>query len=439
QKAPEHRFSSASEVASALREARERPSIAAYGIENDAPGHVSSFDLPPRRSPLPDRGDFEEDAPPRRSNALLLSLLIVFLAAATAAGYYLFGRPLPSLESTIPVGDYTKMTDAQANAAIVNAGLRVHFTRSASDTVPMNYVVSQNPMPGTSVAKNSLVELVVSNGLPTVGLPSVLGYNYVSAERTLQEWPSGKFVVSIVRKNDASPKDTVIDQFPKATSMVRQGSKITLTVSQGPAPIVVPNFVGLSAPAAQSLAGRLGIKLDTSQTVQGLPANTIASQDLSEGTKVDSNTVVHAVVNSGMPVVAAPNAPLVTLPSVVGSDYATAMSTLGAAGFTVDVTFAQQSTNNGTIVAQNPAPNSQVPQSATVSVTLSVSGEVPDTEGMMPDAAVRKLESFGYRVGKTQVTASVGAGGKVVGTDPQVGTNLSPGSAVTLIVNGASP
>jgi beta-lactam-binding protein with PASTA domain len=38
-----------------------------------------------------------------------------------------------------------------------------------------------------------------------------------------------------------------------------------------------------------------------------------------------------------------------------------------------------------------------------------------------------------------QYTNNAGAGGRVVGTDPAVGTALPPGSGVTLIVNGTAP
>ena len=207
----------------------------------------------------------------------MIALLIIFLIGAIGAGYYLFGRPLPNLGTTIPVADYTKMTDAQANTAIVNAGLRARITRSASDTVPANRVISQDPLPGANVEKNSLVDIVVSNGLPNVGLPSVLGYNFVSAERTLQEWPNAKFTVDIKRTFNDGPKDSVIDQQPKPGTQVRQGTKITLTVSDGPPPILLPNFVGMTTAAAQAAASRAGVKVDTSQTVPGMPATTASS------------------------------------------------------------------------------------------------------------------------------------------------------------------
>ena len=66
QKNPEHRFASASELATALREARERPTIAGYRISDDAPTSVS-YALPPRRSPMPDRRSLPQSTEERES------------------------------------------------------------------------------------------------------------------------------------------------------------------------------------------------------------------------------------------------------------------------------------------------------------------------------------------------------------------------------------
>jgi serine/threonine-protein kinase len=102
---------------------------------------------------------------------------VLLALVATGIGYVLFGRPLalPIIASSVTVGDYTNMTDAQAQAAVVNAGLVARFIKSASDTVPANRVIRQNPEAGTKVDHNALVELVISNGLPLVGLPDVRG------------------------------------------------------------------------------------------------------------------------------------------------------------------------------------------------------------------------------------------------------------------------
>jgi serine/threonine-protein kinase len=440
QKKPEHRFQSASELATALREARERPTIAGYRIADDAPTQAQRSQggrtLPPRRSPLPDRPYVAEDDWERpRRRAWLFPAMLVALLGATALGYFLVAKP--QFDSGIAVADYTGMTQAQAQQAVVNAGLRTRFTKSASETVPPDHVIRQSPPAGTKVEKNQVVELVVSNGKPLRGLDDVRGYNVNDAQRTLQQ---GGFAVTIVRRPDNTVADNVIDQRPRPGAGVPEGSRVTLVVSSGPPPVIVPNFVSLTVDAARTLANRLGITLDTTQTVPGVPPDTIAAQSVPQGRKVDRNAIVRLVVNSGTSnePLAPPengNGPIVNLPNVIGDDYSTARATLTQAGFQIAVRYALQSANNGNIVAQTPSAG-QVSQGTPVTITLSVSGEVPDTAGMTPVDAIATLRAYGYSVAQWEYTTSVGAGGKVVGTQPAAGTALAPGGSVIVTVNG---
>jgi beta-lactam-binding protein with PASTA domain/tRNA A-37 threonylcarbamoyl transferase component Bud32 len=440
QKNPERRFQSASELATALREARERPAIAGYRIANDAPPGGAHGALPPRRSPMPDRsyGDLpassRESAP--RSGLFAVALLLALLAA-TAIGYALFTHPWAGIGGQIVVEDYTGMTQAQAQQAVVNAGLRTRFTKSASETVAVDHVIRQSPPAGTAVARNQVIELVVSNGKPLLGLEDVRGYSVNDAQRTLQQQG---FAVTLVRRYDNTLRDNVIDQHPAAGAKVPEGSRITLVISDGPAPIVVPDFVGMPVDKAQARATALGIVLDTSQTVSGNPANSVASQSVAAGTKITSNTTVRLVVNSGTAPNAPPtaNGPGATIPSLVGNDYGTALDALKSAGLSYNLHYAVQSTNNGTIVAQDPPPGPAT-TAATVNITLSVSGQVPDTDGLAPDRATAVLAADGYSVSRWEYTTQAGAGGRVVSTEPLAGTDLAPGSPVTVIVNGTPP
>jgi serine/threonine-protein kinase len=443
QKNPERRFQSASELATALREARERPSVAGYRIADDAPGRTAKLSrtpLPTRRSPMPDRSYALEEEHTERSGRTpwILTALVVALLGATALGYMLFARPLPGFGPGIAVEDYTGMTQAQAQQAVVNAGLRTRFTKSASETVPPDHVIRQSPPAGTKVEKNQVIELVISNGKPLLGLRDVRGFSVDDAQRALQE---DGFAVTLTRRYDATIKDNVIDQSPKPGAKVLQGSRIALVVSDGPAPIVVPNFVGMPVAGAQARANALGITLDTSQSVAGTPPDTVASQSIAAGTKVDKNVTVHVVINSGTPAnapIPPANGPMADLPSVLGLKYDDGLQALRQAGFAVTTRYAAQSTGNGTIVAQDP-PAGQSPQGTTVVVTLSVSGEVPDTVGMTTADAAKMLALYGYSVSKWEYTTSVGADGKVVGTQPVAGTTLPPNSSVIVTVNGTPP
>jgi eukaryotic-like serine/threonine-protein kinase len=443
QKRPEHRFQSASELATALREARERPSIASYRISDDAPSAPASRGsdrLPPRRSPMPDRSYLDEDEAPQRSprSRWIAAALIVAMLAATGLGYLLFARPLAGLAPGVVVADYTGMTQADAQQEVVNAGLRTRFQTSASETVPPDHVIRQSPPAGSKVEKNQVVELVISNGKPLRGLEDVRGYNANDAQRTLQQ---EGFAVTLLHRNDNTVKENVIDQRPRPGAKVPDGSRVTLIVSNGPLPVTIPNFVSMSVGDARALAARLGITLDTTQTTPGSPPDTIASQNIAHGTQVDRNAIVRVVVNSGQATAPPPlvgNGPIGTLPSVVGQDYDSAVQMLTQAGFQFTVRYVQQSTNNGKIVQQTP-PAGDVSQGSTVTLMLSVSGEVPDTVGMTPVAAIQTLHAYGYAPGKWEWTTAVGADGKVIGTNPSAGTPLAPGSSVTVTVNGTPP
>jgi serine/threonine-protein kinase len=436
QKRPENRFRSASEVATALREARERPSVPGYQITDDAPTQMMHSVLPPRRSPLPDRtytsiGEDEE----RRSRwgfGLILTLVLLALVA-TGIGYVLFGRPLalPIIASSVTVGDYTNMTDAQAQAAVVNAGLVARFIKSASDTVPANRVIRQNPEAGTKVDHNALVELVISNGLPLVGLPDVRGYNVNDAQRTLED---DGFKVKRVDKFDNAAKDSVIDQRPAARSQVRKGAVIALTVSKGPQSIAAPNFVNMAVANAQATAAKLGITLDTSQQAAdpNFASGVIDAQDVPAGAPVQRGAIIHATVSTGP----ATNAQAIVVPALVGVAYGQAVSQLQQLGLQPAITFSTQADKNGTIVNQDPPPGAQVSSGKRVTLTLSVNGQVPDTEGETLQEAQATLAADGYQLGKIQYMTSEGANGHVIRTEPGAGENLAPGSTVTLIVNG---
>jgi serine/threonine protein kinase len=248
QKQPEHRFQSAAAVASALREARERPSIATWAIADDAPTQrFAAVVPPPRRSPRPDQ-PYAKDDPPRRSNATAAVVLVLVLVLATVGGYILFGHPFGRLGPSVVVGNYKNLDDTDAERALDNLGLLHKVVLTASDTVPANHIISQNPAPNATVDPNSTVELFVSNGKPVIGLRDVTGFTLSDAQRDLI---ADQFIVRVKYAHNPSSKDTVLAQKPNHGANVRQGSVVVLTVSAGPARIRLPKLVGLTIDAAQ--------------------------------------------------------------------------------------------------------------------------------------------------------------------------------------------
>ena len=187
--------------------------------------------------------------------------------------------------------------------------------------------------------------------------------------------------------------------------------------------------------AARRLAARVGFVINVAETApaDNIPPNTIASQDPAAGTTVpaDHSAVVNVVVSSG--------GTAANVPGVIGQDVQAAQRQLQQAGFQPKITYAisQGSPDNGKIVDQQPQANTPAQKGTQVQITLSVPGEIPDTDGMTLDQARTTLINAGYLIGNVTPT-SEGADGKVVRTEPAVGTTLRPGESVNIFVNNAA-
>lgn len=429
QKQPANRFGSASEVASALREARDRPSVAAYSLQDDSvtqPIGVIAPQPPPRPSRMPDRRvDVEEEERPRRSFGPFAVLLVLALIIAAAAGYFAT-RPF-SPAPRIKVDNYVGMTDVQAQQTITNAGLNYKISRAPSATVPNNHVVSQDPAADTAVEKGASIALVVSSGKPTVGLLDVTGYMLADAQKDLAR---DHLKVNTVSKYDASPKGTVLDEKPKPGSKLREGSTVTLTVSNGPAPIKMPNLVGKTLDDARAIAAKDGFTVSVSEEapIANVPPHVVAGQDTTPGTTLNAGSTVYVIVSKGGGVA--------QIPDVRGQMYADSLQTLQNAGFQTSVTYAMSNPgpDNGTVINEQPQGGSTAEKGTQVQLWLSVTGYVPDTSGMTLDEAKKTLLDYGYTLGNVTPTPE-GADGKVVRTEPEAGTKLTNGEAVSIYVN----
>jgi len=431
QKRPDHRFQSASEVASALREARERPAVAAFSMQDDSPTQPIQGPLapPPRPSRLPDRqAQVEEHEPRPRSVGPFIVLVIAALIIAAAAGYVATRPGVPR----VTLDNYVGMTDVQASQALVNSGLSPKITRQTSDTVPANRVISQDPAPSTQVPKGNPVGLVVSSGKPTLTLQNFVTYTVGDAQNDLTNL---KFRTKIESKFDPAAKGTVIDQKPKAGTTLREGSTVTLVVSNGPAPTKMPRLVGLTLDKARAIAAKDAFTINIAETASfnNIPPNVIQSQDVTAGTTIpsDHSVTVNVVVSTG--------GGLAQVPGVVNQNYVSANSALTKAGFSVkvDPIVHPASADNGLVIQQDPAGGTPLERGNEVTIMLSIPGEVPDTEGMALQDAENTLLNAGYTVGNITPTTE-GANGKVVRTEPFAGTKLNPNTPVNIYVNSAS-
>lgn len=432
-KDPRERFASATELASALREARERPALAQPGPLDATTATPVVPQPPPRPSRAPDRAPappYEvEDALPGGMRFARPLILAVLLVAAIGAGYILMTRPIFGPARTIAVADYTGQSSSQAQQAVIALGLRPRVTELTSESIPPDRIVRQDPAPGMKLASNELVDLFVSTGAPLVGVPNVKGFSSADAQRVLGE---AHFGSKVVTRFANEPKDQVIDVNPPAGERARLGSIVTLTVSRGAQPASVPSLVSMNVDAARAALEKLGLRMDIVNRIQSdtIPENTIASQEPQGGAQVDPGSTVSVDVSSG-----APPAPV---PDVNAKSPDDAAAALRAAGFTPVITYnVDPSNGGGNVTAQQPAAGTSAPRGSKITIMVSVPGTVPDVSNMALDDARKAILAGGYQVGNVANTAD-GTPGKVVRTEPEANTQLRPGESVMIYFHPAA-
>ncbi len=444
-KDPATRFASASEVAGALRAARENPTVvrtAAANGQGDAARAARAAAIPPRRSPFPDRSAAAKTAraarglpgaqgerPAQLDSGVprpTILLLAALLAVAAFVGYFMFSRPGGFFGKPVELADFSGQTVEDAGRALEAEGLHYHVNSEANETVPVRRIIRQLPAPKTSLPPGTTIELYVSTGLPTVELGDVRNYTVDDAQRLLR---TAKLTPRIVEKFDKAPRGSVLAQDPAPGARLAERGIVTLTVSKGLAPTSVPDVVSMTVPDATAALQARGLKLEIGEraALDGVPENVVASQDPKAGAKIDAGATVSVVVSAG------PGN--VVIPEVGGTNVTEAVAALRNAG--LEATFVyivQAGTPSGTVLDEFPAGGTQKARGSQVRLSIAVPGTVPDVTGSTLDAARTALQNAGYRVGNVAITDQ-GDEGKVVRTEPEANAALHPGEAVTIYYN----
>jgi len=430
-KRPDERFSSATELASALREARERPQGGGEFVMPEAPLGRPPKPPPPRASQSPDRSAtpahgievVETQGFDRRWVVMPILLLLTIALGFFIARGGMFG-PVPN----IAVPDLTGQESNAAREALFHLGLQSTITDADSETVPPDHVISQTPAAGEKLAHDGKVNLVVSDGLPKVGIPDVKGFAVADAQRSLQ---NAKLRSSIKSVYDSTvPAGQVVSLDPDVGSQVREDQVVTLTVSKGVQPIDVPSVVSLSLDDARKRLGAKGLSLTVGQQTasDAVPANVIASQEPPPGAQVPPRSSITVVVSTGPTAVA--------VPDVVGQDPDAAQTALRNAGFSPQLAYNVDATDaDGKIAMQSPDGGTQAKRGSAVTIYVNVPGSVPDVTGMPLADAERALRAQGYQIGNIAYTTDgTGQPGQVVRTEPEANSSLRPGESVNLTV-----
>jgi serine/threonine-protein kinase len=160
---------------------------------------------------------------------------------------------------TIPT--ITGLTPEAAQVTITKLPLIVGtITEVYNSEIPKGFVISTSPTSGSSVKRDTPVNLIVSKGIEQVALASYVGK---SGEQALNELTEAGFdVESGYAFSETTPELAVVSQNPAGGATANKGSKVSILISKGPRYTFIPKtIITMEANAGKAVLESLGLKV----------------------------------------------------------------------------------------------------------------------------------------------------------------------------------
>lgn len=231
--------------------------------------------------------------------------------------------------------------------------------------------------------------------------------------------------------SDTVKRGTVMDTDPDPGARIRKHDSVTLTVSDGPEIVKVPDVTGSRQDKAEELLKADGLEpgLVTQEFSEDVIKGFVISTDPEAGTKRRAGTAVSIVVSKGAPI---------DIPDVTGDALNDARAELQEAGLKVKVATEQVNSefDKGRVATQTPEEGAEAAEGDTVTLTVSKGPEmveVPDVVGASVDDAKSLLEQSGFEVEEDR--GLLGLFGDTVKSQSVDGGDTAPkGSTITITI-----
>jgi serine/threonine-protein kinase len=270
-----------------------------------------------------------------------------------------------------------------------------------------------------------------------VTVPNVVGETQAVATQTLHN--DNLTVGTVTHHENSAVSGTVLSTNPAAGASVGKNSAVDLVVSSGPniPTVEVPSVTGLQlAPAIQRLtAANLSYTVKYAESNQ--PSGIVLSQDPAGGSHIKANVPVALTVVGTQT--------SVSVPSVLGQSQTNAGAILTRAGLNIgsQTSACSSQFSSGSVASQDPGGGANVPPNTAVNIVISTGtcATVPGVVNQPQSAAQAALTHAGLAPSTTSGgTCATGVpGGTVVSQSPTGGTQVNPGTTVTIAVCQSAP
>ncbi|MDJ1370385.1 Stk1 family PASTA domain-containing Ser/Thr kinase [Gulosibacter molinativorax] len=298
----------------------------------------------------------------RRSGLVAAFVVTLLVALAGFLGWWQGYGPgsylaAPAVEGT---------TQDEAAAQIAAQGFVVgDVTEESSLEIPSGTVMSTSPGPGTRLAPDSVINLVISSGPQILTVPGLSGMTVKDAAAAIETAGFTYDEATNVQQFDESEAGTVLygtDESgePLPVTMAEQ-EPIRLVVSAGP----VPDVTGLGQTIAFEELDAAGLVANVawSDYSSSVPAGVVMSQTPTTD-PVRPGDTIDLVTSLGPE--------MIEIPNVVGATAKSAIGSLESAGFEVSHSVNNDELDTCKVTSQSPSAGTEAERSSTVSFKCTV-------------------------------------------------------------------
>ena len=316
----------------------------------------------------------EEEPKKKRKTLVVVSVLVGLLVIGIATAVYMVLNPGTK---QVAVPNVVGALQASAEATLKEQGFETKVETVESDDANKGKVVDTDPKAGVQAKAGSVVNLKVGVGSNQLPMPDVKGKSFDEASKMLKE--AG--FTGTISKEDMDPakeaadavKDQAQETEPAAGQATAPDQAITVRIATGKS--AVPDFSGMTAEQARSLASEKGFKnkvnvVEKESTEQA--AGKVFAQDPEDGTALDRKSgKITITIAKAAPTTA-------KMPNLIGMDENQASQAFKNAGFTGNLRITKVTTTDPSkpinrIYSQNFDPDTELDKNTSdVSVEIAI-------------------------------------------------------------------
>ena len=309
-------------------------------------------------------GEIDQPVPNRMRRSLVPLVVLVAVAGILGTAFALIssggqlGAGVFGGGTSAAAPSLVGLNSKAAAARATKEGLLMTVSDRRTVDDPAGLIISQRPAPGEFLSEGDEIEVTVSSGPPKVLIPKVKGDLVAAAQSKLE---AAGFIVAVERRTDeVVAQDIALATRPRANKRAPRESTIRLLVSDGPAPIAVPDVAGKTYDEAVAV-----LKEKRFSATRRDDFNDTVATGVVVGTEPAAAAL--APRDSAVVVVVSKGPEVITVPNLVGQSVEAASAALERLGLIAGVeNFGAQRK----VRAQDPAAGTKVRRGAKITLFL---------------------------------------------------------------------